>query len=90
MFAALNARILAAAPPAIKNEAPPGAGHILKVVGWVGWGIGLACLVGVLIVCGRMALNHQRGNDVEPGRLFWPVLAFIVAGSAGSILGAVA
>lgn len=92
--AAVSPHLEAGKVPTITNQAPPGSGQILTIVGWIGWGVLVAAFAGVLIICIKMAIGAHRnrggdGGGEEAGKLFWPLLACIVAGSAGAILGAV-
>lgn len=90
-----NSVILAGPVPTVNPSAPPGSANILKIIGWVGWGVFTASLAGVLFICIKMATSAHRtrmgdGGGEEAGKLFWPLLACIVGSSAGAILGAVA
>jgi hypothetical protein len=89
-----HSQILAAAGdiPTITNTAPPGSASLLKIIGWCSWAAFAACLLGVFIIVIKMAVHahSDRGEaGQQSGRLFWPLLGAIVAGSAGAILGAV-
>lgn len=89
-----NSVILASPVPTITPSAPPGSASILKIIGWVGWGVFTASIAGVLFICIKMATGAHRtrmgdGGGEEAGKLFWPLLACIVGSSAGAILGAV-
>lgn len=84
--------LLAAPMPTVTNTAPPGAASLLKIMGWVSWGAFAACLLGVFIIVIKMGIHahSDRGEaGQQSGRLFWPLLGAIVAGSAGAILTAV-
>ena len=91
---ALRSRVLAAPIPTVPVQAPPGAAKVLTIVGWVGWGVFIAAIVGVFAICIRMAISAHRnrmgeGGGEEAGKLFFPLLAVIIAGAVGAILGAV-
>lgn len=92
--ASFIARVLAVPVPTVPVQAPPGSANIIKVVGWVGWGVFIASIAGVFAICIKMALNSHRnrmgdGGGEEAGKLFFPLLAVIIAGAVGAILGAV-
>lgn len=92
---AARSQVLAApAVPTVPVQAPPGSDKILKIVGWVGWGVFIAAIVGVFAICIKMAINSHRnrmgdGGGEEAGKLFYPLLAVIIAGAVGALLGAV-
>jgi hypothetical protein len=91
---ALRSRVLAAPIPTVPVQAPPGSAKILTIVGWVGWGVFIAAIVGVFAICIKMAINSHRnrmgdGGGEEAAKLFYPLLAVIIAGAVGAILGAV-
>lgn len=86
--------ILAGPVPTVTPSAPPGSANIMKIIGWVGWGVFAASIAGVLFICIKMATGAHKtrmgdGGGEEAGKLFWPLLACIVGSSAGAILGAV-
>lgn len=90
-----NAAILAGPVPTVNPTEPPGGAKVMKIVGWVGWGVFVASVAGVLLICIKMATNSHKnrsgdGGGEEAGKLFWPLLACIVGSSAGALLGAVA
>ncbi|MDJ0344233.1 hypothetical protein QMK19_28920 [Streptomyces sp. H10-C2] len=67
---------------------PPFAQKLLTILGWVAWGVTLACVAGVLIVAGKMAMAHNRGEGGEHARALGMVgAACIIAGSASAIVG---
>ena len=89
-----NSVILAGPVPTVNPSAPPGSTNIMKIIGWVGWGVFAASIAGVLFICIKMATSAHKtrmgdGGGEEAGKLFWPLLACIVGSSAGAILGAV-
>ena len=86
--------ILAGSVPTVTPTAPPGSANIMKIIGWVGWGVFAASIAGVLFICIKMATSAHKtrmgdGGGEEAGKLFWPLLACIVGSSAGALLGAV-
>ena len=89
------ARVYALAPiPSVNPTAPPGGEKVMQIVGWVGWGVFVACVTGVLIICIKMGINGHKnrsgdGGGEEAGKLFWPLLGTIVGSGAGALLGAV-
>jgi hypothetical protein len=90
----LRSRLLAIPVPNVPVQAPPGSDKILQIIGWVGWGVFAAAIAGVFAICLRMAISAHRnrmgdGGGEEAGKLFYPLLAVIIAGAAGAILGAV-
>jgi hypothetical protein len=87
-----HSQILTAPMPTITNQAPPGSASLLKIIGWCSWAAFAACLLGVFIIVIKMGIHahSDRGEaGQQSGRLFWPLLGAIVAGSAGTILTAV-
>lgn len=68
--------------------APPGTEAVQTILNWLAWGVALACVVGVLITAGSMALSHKRspGED-HISRLGWVLGACILGASAGSLVG---
>jgi len=91
----LHAHVLAGNIPNVKPQQPPGGDKVLKVVGWLGWGMFLACVAGVFIIVIKMGVNAHKtrggdGGGEEAGKLFWPLLGCIIGSGAGALLGAVA
>ncbi|GAB2718005.1 hypothetical protein [Kitasatospora kifunensis] len=73
------------------GAAPPGFDKLQTIVGWVAWGVTLACVVGILVSAGKMALNHRRGEAGEHATgLAWVLGASILVGVASSIVGMMA
>lgn len=88
------AATLAAALPAPRDgvpepvsTAPPGSDKILKVLDWGLW-VAIAIAVGgVLVVAGKMAINHRRGEAGEHASgLAWVLVGCILMGSASGIV----
>jgi hypothetical protein len=86
----LAADVLAVIPNPGQGSAPPGSGGVMKILGWCAWIVFGAIVAGVLMVAGRMALAHRRGEGVEvSGGLVMTLAAAIIAGSASALVGAV-
>jgi hypothetical protein len=68
--------------------APPGAEGITTIVEWVAWVVLAVCVVGVLLVGGRMALAHRRGD----GGRYAADLGYVLGGAVlvGSASGLIA
>jgi hypothetical protein len=94
MYAAHAVTTVIAQPPNIPNPGtgspPPGAAQFLTILKWGAWLVFSCCVAGILIVCGKMALNHRRGmgGGEEGANLAWPLIAAIVGASASAIIGA--
>lgn len=70
-----------------KSTPPNGSDKILLLGGWVKWGGGIACVIGLIAVFGAMALQHRRGSGGEHGAAFgWVALASIGMGVASGIV----
>lgn len=67
---------------------PPGAEGIATIVEWVAWTVLAVCVVGVLLVAGRMAVAHRRGD----GGRYAVELGFVLGGAVlvGSASGLIA
>ncbi|HEX2073186.1 MAG TPA: hypothetical protein VHF92_05320 [Geodermatophilus sp.] len=69
--------------------APPGAEGITTIVQWIAWTVLAVCVVGVLIVGGRMALAHRRGEGAEYAASLGYVLGgAVLVGSASGLIAA--
>lgn len=79
-----------AVPNPGSGEAPPGSGKLLRIVRWGFWGLTIACILGIGICGGMMALSHNRGNGGEHAQRIGIVLmgCFLV-GSASGLVAAV-
>jgi hypothetical protein len=81
---------LAAIPPDPgKGTEPPKkvTDRLNTLLGWVAWVVFGICIGGVLIVAGRMAISHRRGEGGEHASgLAWVGAACILAGSAAAIV----
>lgn len=94
VLAALSSRLpsVLAAPPKPANNTPPGqtVRNLEKILGWASWTVSALCVAGILIVAGRMAIMHRRGEGGEHASgLAWVMTAMILAGSASAIVGAI-
>lgn len=79
--------LAAAVPNPGQGQAPPGSEKLEKLLGWVAWVVFGICVVGVLVVAGRMAISHRRGEGGEHATgLAWVGAACILAGSASAIV----
>lgn len=67
---------------------PPGAEGIVTIVQWIAWTVLAVCVVGVLLVGGRMAVAHRRGE----GARYAAELGFVLGGAilVGSASGLIA
>ncbi|MFG2405351.1 hypothetical protein ACGFR8_13635 [Streptomyces brevispora] len=66
---------------------PPGAGKLKSILGWVAWIVLGLCVMGVLIVAGRMAISHQRGQGGEHATgLAYVLGACILVGAASALV----
>ncbi|MEJ5913774.1 hypothetical protein [Pseudokineococcus sp. 1T1Z-3] len=75
------------APPA----APPGMEGLTTVISWAGWIVLVLCVIGVLITAGLMAVSNRRGEGGEhAGRLGFVLVATVLVGAAGGLVGALA
>ncbi|MGV9383541.1 hypothetical protein ACWDRB_47545 [Nonomuraea sp. NPDC003707] len=69
--------------------APPGSEKITLILRWVFWGVSGLCVAGVLLVAGKMAIIHGRGEGGEHARgLGLVALAAVLAASATGLIGA--
>jgi len=68
---------------------PPGTEGLLTALGWVAWVVTLACIGGVFLVAGKMAVSHRRGEGTEAvGQLGWVLGAVVLIGAAGPVVNA--
>ncbi|MFJ3825993.1 hypothetical protein [Streptomyces nodosus] len=71
-----------------QGSEPPGAGKLKTILRWVAWIVLALCVAGILIVAGRMAVSHQRGQGGEHATSLAYVLgACILVGAASGIVG---
>ena len=79
--------------PAVPNpgsgEAPPGVGgKVLTILKWIAYLASAACVAGLVLTAGRMAIAHRRGDDTNVSQLGWVLGACVLIGSASGIVGA--
>lgn len=68
---------------------PPGTEKITQILGYVAWGAGVLCLLGIFIVAGKLAINARHGEGLEEAKgLLWVLAALVLIGSATSLIGA--
>jgi len=86
----LTTAVLAAVPD-VNPTAPPGMEGLTTVIGWAGWIVLILCVIGVLITAGMMAVSNRRGEGGEhAGRLGFVLVATVLVGAAGGLVGALA
>lgn len=86
------AHVLAAVPNPGSGTAPPGSEKFLTLLKWTAWGVFFACVAGLLLGAGRMAVahhNHGGGGQAAQG-LVMPMIAAAVAASASGIIAVLA
>ena len=82
-----HARWLAAVPDPGSGQAPPGSDKLVTILRWVTWIVILACVGGVMVTAGRMALAHQRHEGSQHAvSLGWVMAACILVGSAATLV----
>lgn len=88
LLTALNALAVdVLAAPAPDSVAPPGSDRFLMIGGWVKWGAGLACVIGLLAVAATMAIQHRRGTTGEHGAALGAVaVGSVIAGVASGLV----
>ena len=65
------------------------AEKVSTLLSWAAWVVAALCVAGIMIVAGRMAVMHRRGEGGEHASgLAWVAGACILVGSAGAIVGA--
>jgi hypothetical protein len=76
-----------AAIPTPTAVQPPGTEGLLTVLNWVTWIVTAACVFGVLVVAGMMAVSHRRGQGSEAvGNLGWVMGGCVLAASASQLV----
>lgn len=75
--------------PAIGNGAPPGGAKFSTVLGWVKWIVTGACVLGILLSAGAIAMSARKNQGGEHlTGLGWVMGACVLIGSAAQIVGA--
>jgi hypothetical protein len=73
------------------GTAPPGSAKVVTVLRWGLWAVTIACVAGVLLSSGRMAVQYRSqgggGGEAMTG-LVWTLIACVIAASATGIVGA--
>lgn len=74
----------------VNNTAPPGTGGFQTVLNWVGWGVTVAGVAGLMAVGTKMVISHRRGDDggEQVASLGKVCMGLIVAVAAGPIVNA--
>lgn len=70
---------------------PPGSEQFVTVLQWGAWLVTAACVAGVLVVAGTMAIRHRRGDGgaEAAGGLAWVLFACVLVSSAGPVVAAI-
>jgi hypothetical protein len=74
----------------VTNTAPPGTGGFQQVLNWIGWGVTVAGVAGLMAVGAKMVISHRRGDDggEQVASLGKVCMGLIVAVAAGPIVNA--
>ncbi|MCQ4044276.1 hypothetical protein ACFOSC_29710 [Streptantibioticus rubrisoli] len=81
-------QVLAVVNPG-EGSQPPGGDKLTTVLGWVAWIVCGVCVAGVLMVAGRMAVMHNRGEGGQHMVGIAYVLgACVLVGAASALVGA--
>lgn len=68
---------------------PPGFDKVTTILGWVAWSVTALCVAGLLMVAGRMAISHHRGEGSQHMTgLAYVAFACILVGAASGLVGA--
>ncbi|MGW1674608.1 hypothetical protein [Streptomyces sp. NPDC002324] len=93
MSALISATVefLAADPSPLPDPVPetiPGSEGLVKVMNWIAWGVASLCIVGLMIVAGKLAMAYRQGEGYEAmSGLGKVMVACLIVGSASSIVG---
>jgi hypothetical protein len=80
---------LADVPNPGTGSQPPGTGGLVTILQWVAWVVCGICVAGVLMVAGRMAVMHNRGEGGQHMVGIAYVLgACVLVGAASALVGA--
>ena len=68
--------------------APPGVeGKTDTVIGWAKWACFIACILGLVFVAVKLAINNRRGEGEDHAKSLGAVMAAaVVAGAAGGLI----
>ncbi|MBT2418027.1 hypothetical protein J7F01_08790 [Streptomyces sp. ISL-22] len=70
-----------------QGKEPPGVENLKDILQWVAWIVLALCVAGILVVAGRMAVSHQRGQGGEHATALAYVLgACVLVGAASGIV----
>ena len=71
------------------GQQPPGTGGLTTILQWIAWIVCGICVAGVLMVAGRMAVMHNRGEGGQHMVGIAYVLgACVLVGAASALVGA--
>lgn len=74
----------------VKPSQPPGAAGLLKIAGWVAWGVSLAGVLALIYAGGKFAWERWHGGAVEaPKIVIFTLIGAVIASFAGPIMQAV-
>jgi len=66
---------------------PPGTAGLYTILNWAAWIVTLLCVLGVLLVAGKMAVAHRRGEGSEAvASLGWVLGGCVLAASSAQIV----
>lgn len=81
--------LLAQVPNPGGGTAPPGSAKFTTIISWAAYVAVGVCVVGILVVGAKMALQHRQGQGGDhAASLGWVMAGCIVVGSASAIVGA--
>jgi hypothetical protein len=70
-------------------QAPPGSDKLLIIGKWVLWIVSALCVIGLLLVGGKMATEFNHGEMSQHGKRLGAVMAgIILIGASSGIAGA--
>jgi hypothetical protein len=86
--AASSATALANPAYTYSSTAPPGTVEVGTILGWILWGVGLLCVIGIMGAVAKMVTAHHGGRSAGE---FVPalgvcVIGAIIAGAAGGLI----
>lgn len=90
--ASVHVRLSQAGPVPMDSGpvAPPGVSDKTDtVIGWAKWGCFTICIIGLVLVAAKLAVNNRRGEGEDHGKSLGAVMAAsILCGAAGSLIAA--